>query len=237
MVWEATLVKHTDREYENELARLREQVLLMGATVEQLLESAMGALQRRDVDLAQRTIENDDPVDRLEMEIDRLCLRLLALRQPVASDLRFITMVLKVVTDLERSGDLAVNVCERVIEMGDVPTMPTHDSICRMGSLAQAMLRDALDAFVNRDALKAQAVMERDNAVDAMYEQLFPELGAVVRADPESVEMATRLQSIGKYVERIADHATNISEMVVFMVRGQDVRHHSEVALAGSKSR
>jgi phosphate transport system protein len=180
-------------------------------------------------------MENDDPVDRLEMEIDRLCLRLLALRQPVASDLRFITMVLKVVIDLERSGDLAVNVCERVIEMGDVPNTPTHESICRMGSLAQAMLRDSLDAFVNKDALKAQAVIQRDNAVDTLCEQLFPELGALVRADPESLETATRMQSIVKYVERIADHATNISEMVVFMVRGQDVRHHSEMALAGRR--
>lgn len=226
--------KHTDREYESQLARLRERVLLMGATVEHLLESAMDALERQDVELAQRTIDSDDRVDKLEVEIDGLCLKLLALRQPVASDLRFITMALKVVTDLERSGDLAVNLCERVIELSDTVHSSIFVSISHMGSLAQAMLRDALDAFVNRDALKAQSVMERDNAVDAQYEQLFPELGALVRANPESVETATRLQSIGKYVERIADHATNISEMVVFMVRGQDVRHRSDVVLAGN---
>lgn len=226
--------KHTDREYESQLARLRERVLLMGATVEHLLESAMDALERQDVELAQRTIDSDDRVDKLEVEIDGLCLKLLALRQPVASDLRFITMALKVVTDLERSGDLAVNLCERVIELSDTVHSGIFVSISHMGSLAQAMLRDALDAFVNRDALKAQSVMERDNAVDAQYEQLFPELGALVRSNPESVETATRLQSIGKYVERIADHATNISEMVVFMVRGQDVRHRSDIALAGN---
>ena len=141
-------------------------------------------------------------------------------------------MSLKVVTDLERSGDLAVNVSERVAELGSLPVMPVHDLVCRMGSLAQGMLRDALDAFVNGDALKAQAVIERDNSVDALYEQLFPELGAIMRSNPENVDSATRLQSIGKYVERLADHATNIAELVVFMVRGQDVRHRFEVAQA-----
>jgi phosphate transport system protein len=229
------LQKHTDREYENELETLRERVLLMGATVEQLIGAAMDAFERRDVALAQQAIDNDDQIDRLEVEIDRLCLRILALRQPVASDLRFITMSLKVVTDLERSGDLAVNVGERVVELGSFPSMPAHEIICRMGSLAQGMLRDALDAFVNGDALKAQAVVERDNSVDALYEQLFPELGAIMRSNPESVESATRLQSIGKYVERLGDHATNIAEMVVFMVRGQDVRHKFEVARAGRR--
>jgi phosphate transport system protein len=229
------LQKHTDREYENELETLRERVLLMGATVEQLIGAALDAFERRDVALAQRAIENDDQIDHLEVDIDRLCLRILALRQPVASDLRFIAMSLKVVTDLERSGDLAVNVSERVVELGSFPSMPAHDIICRMGSLAQGMLRDALDAFVNGDALKAQAVTERDNSVDALYEQLFPELGAIMRTDPESVDSASRLQSIGKYVERLADHATNIAEMVVFMVRGQDVRHGFEVAHAGRR--
>jgi len=229
------LQKHTDREYESELATLRERVLLMGAAVEQMVGSALDAFERRDVALAQRAIENDDQIDQLEMEIDRLCLRILALRQPVASDLRFITMSLKVVTDLERSGDLAVNVSERVVELGSFPAMPAHDLICRMGSLALGMLRDALDAFVNSDALKAQAVTERDNSVDALYEQLFPELGAIMRSNPENVDSASRLQSIGKYVERLADHATNIAELVVFMVRGQDVRHRFEIAQVGRR--
>jgi phosphate transport system protein len=229
------LQKHTDREYESELARLRERVLLMGASVEQVLEAALSALEHRDIALAQATIERDAPIDQLEIEIDRLCLRLLALRQPVASDLRFITMALKVVTDLERSGDMAVNLCERVVEMNPMETLPAYQAICRMGRLALGMLHDALDAFVNGDALKAQGVIDRDSNIDAMYEQLFPELGAFVRADPNRVETATRLQSIGKYVERIADHATNISEMVVFMVRGKDVRHRSELAQAARR--
>jgi len=224
------LQKHTDREYENELATLRERVILMGATVEQMFGMALDAFARRDVDMAQRTIDDDDRIDQLEIEIDRLCLRILALRQPVASDLRFITMALKVVTDLERSGDLAVNIGERVVELGSFEPLPAHELISHMGSLAQGMLRDALDAFVTSDALKAEAVVERDNTVDALYEQLFPALGSFMRASPEQVDSATRLQSIGKYVERLADHATNIAELVIFMVRGQDVRHRLEVA-------
>ncbi len=222
--------KHTDREYENELSTLRERVILMGAAVEQMLSVALDAFERRDAQLAQRAIDDDDRIDQLEMEIDKLCLRILALRQPVASDLRFITMALKVVTDLERSGDLAVNIGERVVELGAIATIPANELIGRMGSLAQGMLRDALDAFVTADALKAQLVVERDNTVDALYEQLFPALGSMMRASPESVDSATRLQSIGKYVERLADHATNIAELVIFMVRGQDVRHRLEVA-------
>ncbi len=227
--------KHTDREYENELATLRERVILMGAAVEQMLGVSLDAFERREIELAQRVIDNDDRIDQLEIEIDKLCLRILALRQPVASDLRFITMALKVVTDLERSGDLAVNISERVVELGSFATVPAHDVIGRMGSLAQGMLRDALDAFVSGDALKAQLVLERDNSVDALYEQLFPTLGAMMRANPEHVEPATRLQSIGKYVERLADHATNIAELVIFMVRGQDVRHRLEAAQSGRR--
>ena len=225
--------KHTDREYESELATLREKVILMGAAVEQMIGVSLEAFERRDLELAQRAIDEDDQIDQLEIEIDRLCLRILALRQPVASDLRFITMALKVVTDLERGGDLAVNISERVVELGSFATVPAHELIGRMASLAQGMLRDALDAFVSGDALKAQAVLERDNTVDALYEQLFPALGMLMRSNPEFVESATRLQSIGKYVERLADHATNIAELVIFMVRGQDVRHRLEVALGG----
>jgi len=205
----------------------------MGAAVEQTTGFALEAFERCDLELAQRAIDNDDRIDQLEIEIDRLCLRILALRQPVASDLRFITMSLKVVTDLERSGDLAVNVGERVVELGAFPRMPAHELICRMGSLAQGMLRDALDAFVNGDAMKAELVTERDNTVDALYEQLFPSLGTLMRSNPEHMDSATRLQSIGKYIERLADHATNIAELVIFMVRGQDVRHRLEVAHPG----
>ena len=169
----------------------------------------------------------DESVDKLELEIDELCLQILARRQPVASDLRFITTTLKLVTDLERIGDLCVNLCERVVEFASEPLPKGTTPIPKIAEAAHSMLHDALDAFVARDAARAEDVMGRDKVVDAYYAQLFPELIARMMADPQMVFRSTRLLSIGKYLERIADHATNIAEMVVFMVRGEDVRHLS----------
>ncbi len=218
-------LRHTDREYESELQTLREQVLLMGARVEEMMTNAMKAFVERNAQLARDTMATDRQIDQLELDIDELCLRILARRQPVASDLRFITTTLKLVTDLERIGDLGVNVCERVVELCDERPLPAATTITRMSDVAGEMLHDALDAFVASDAKKAQAVIERDSVVDATYAQLFPELVALMMADPSCVFRATRLQSVGKYLERIADHSTNIAEMVVFMVKGEDVRH------------
>jgi len=221
--------QHTDREYENELSKLRERVLLMGARVEVMIASGMRAFSERDVELARRTIDADRQIDQLELEIDEMSLRVLARRQPVAVDLRVVTTALKLVTDLERIGDLGVNICERVIELGDEPPLPVNVSVQRIADAALAMLRDALDAFVASDAVKAEQVLGRDQSVDAYYAQLFPELVAFMMANPSAVYRATRLQSIGKYLERIADHATNIAEMVVFMVKGEDVRHPGSI--------
>ncbi|MES1185000.1 MAG: phosphate signaling complex protein PhoU [Myxococcales bacterium] len=217
--------RHTDREYENELAQVRERILLMGARVEEMMTASRKCFVERNADLAKATIRNDHQIDTLEIEIDELCLQVLARRQPVASDLRFITATLKLVTDLERIGDLCVNMCERVQELCEDPTYPTQGPIPRIGEAAQAMLHDALDAFVAGDATKAEQVVDRDNVVDAYYAQLFPELVAHMMSDPTVVFRSTRMLSIGKYIERIADHATNIGELVVFMVRGLDVRH------------
>lgn len=217
--------RHTDREYESELGQLRERVLLMGARVEDMLTASRRAFLERDADLARLTIKSDSQIDVLEVQIDELCLQVLARRQPVASDLRFITATLKLVTDLERIGDLCVNMCERVEELCEDPNYPTQGPLPRIGEAAQAMLHDALDAFVAGDAAKAEQVVERDNVVDAYYAQLFPELVAHMMKDPAVIFRSTRMLSIGKYIERIADHATNIGELVVFMVRGLDVRH------------
>lgn len=218
-------LRHTDREYDAELTQLREFILLMGAKVEEMVSNSLKAFATRDGDLARQTIGMDRDIDQLELDIDELCLRVLALRQPVASDLRFITTSMKLVTDLERIGDLGVNVCERVVELTDEAPLSAVVTIQRMGDVACQMLRDALDAFVSADADQAQRVIERDNVVDTTYAQLFPELVGVMMTDPQCVFRATRLQSIGKYIERIADHSTNIAEMVVFMVQGKDVRH------------
>jgi phosphate transport system protein len=217
--------RHIDKEFESELERLREQILLMGARVEEMMKQAMRAFLDQNTKLARETIASDRLVDQLELEIDEACLRVLARRQPVASDLRFITTTLKLVTDLERIGDLCVNISERVLELGNDQGSQTGSPIPRIAEAAHAMLHDALDAFVARDANKAEEVLTRDKIVDAYYAQLFPELVARMMADPTVIYRSTRLLSIGKYLERLADHATNIAEMVVFMVKGQDVRH------------
>jgi phosphate transport system protein len=217
--------EHTDRQYENELRKLRDQLLLMGAKVEEMIANSVKALVTRDSDLAHRTIDGDHQINRLEVDTDDLCLRILAKRQPVASDLRVITIVMKMVTDLERIGDLGVNICERVIELNVEPPLKPYVDLPKMAEVAQGMVREALDAFVARDAERAQAVIDRDREVDAYYGQIFRELLTYMMEDARNIYRATRVQSIAKYLERIGDHATNLAEMVVFMVKGKDIRH------------
>jgi phosphate transport system protein len=217
--------EHTDQEFEQELRHLREQLLLMGSHVEGIISASLRALVERDSELAQRTIEADRVIDRLEIEIDGLCLQILARRQPVASDLRFVTMVLKAVTDLERMGDLGVNISERVLELNNETPLKPYVDLPRMADETQMMLREALDAFVAKDADRARRVIARDQIIDDLYAQIFRELLTYMMEESKNVYRATRLQSIAKYLERIADHATNLAELVVFMVKGSDIRH------------
>jgi phosphate transport system protein len=217
--------EHTDREYENELSKLREQLLLMGARVEEMIAGSVKSLVERDTALALRTLESDHLINRLEVDTDDLCMRILARRQPVASDLRFITIAMKMVTDLERMGDLGVNICERVIELNAEPPLKPYVDLPKMAEGVQAMVREALDAFVHRDADHAQRVIERDATLDAYYAQIFRELLTYMMEDTRNIYRATRVQSIAKYLERMGDHATNLAEMVVFMVKGKDIRH------------
>jgi phosphate transport system protein len=220
----------TDREYDAELHKLHDQLLIMGARVEEMIASSMRALVERDTELAQRMIDFDHQINRLEVEIDELCLRILARRQPVASDLRLITLALKLVTDLERIGDLCVNICERVIELNMEPPLKPYVDLPKMAQTAQSMIRDALDAFVNADVDRSRDVLDRDRVVDAYYGQIYRELLTYMMEDTRNIYRAIRAQSIAKYLERIGDHATNLAEMVIFMVLGKDVRH------LGSKS-
>jgi phosphate transport system protein len=216
---------HTDREYEAELSSLRERLLYMAARVEEQLVGALAAYERVDVALARRMSAADSQIDQLELEIDGLAIQLLARRQPVASDLRFVTTSLKVVTDLERIGDLATNICERVVELEGIGTGLRLSVINDMGRAARNMLRDAMDALVDGDAKKAQEVISRDTFVDDQYRALFPVIAQRMASSPEDLNTLMRTLSISKYIERIADHATNLAEMVVFMVDGRDVRH------------
>jgi phosphate transport system protein len=225
----------TDREYDAELHKLHDQLLLMGAKVEEMIANSMRALTERDSELARRMIEYDHQINRLEVEIDDLCLRILAKRQPVASDLRLITTALKLVTDLERIGDACVNICERVVELNTEPVLKPYVDLPRMAETAQAMVRDALDAFVQADPERAREVVERDRVVDAYYGQVFRELLTYMMEDPRNIYRALRAQSIAKYLERIGDHATNLAEMVIFMVMGKDVRHLGSMAEGGHR--
>ena len=216
---------HIDRDYESELSQLRESLLVMGAQVEKMLRASIRALVERDTVTAEVTLALDREINRLEKDIDDQCLRILARRQPVASDLRFITMVLKVVTDLERMGDMTVNICERVIELNEEDPLKPYVELVAMAQAAEGMLRDALDAFVDGDTDRAHAVIENDAVVDAYYKTVFRDLLTYMMENPRNIYQATRIQSVAKYIERIADHATNVAEMVVFMVRGKDIRH------------
>jgi phosphate transport system protein len=217
--------EHTDREYEGELRHLRDQLLLMGAKVEEMIAESVRAVVERDTAAAHRMMHLDQEINRLEMSTDDLALRILAKRQPVASDLRFITIAMKMVTDLERIGDLGVNICERALELNAEPPLKPYVDLPQMAVIAREMVRDALDAFVARDAERAQQVIERDRTVDVYYNQIFRELLTYMMEEPRNIYRATRVQSVAKYLERVGDHATNLAEMVVFMVKGEDIRH------------
>lgn len=216
---------HTDSLYESELRKLRESVLLMGAKCQEVVARALGALESREVEVARSLIPLDTHIDQLEVRIDDLALMILARRQPVAKDLRFIASVLKMVTDLERIGDLGVNICERVVELCAEPTLPEQQAVTSLGVDVTRMLQDALNAFANGDAALARDVLARDESVDQSFARIFHAMVGCMMQSPGNIERATRLQSLARYLERIADHATNVAEMVVFMVKGQDVRH------------
>ena len=219
------LKKHTDRTYDAELDELRSKLLTLGGKVEAEIAQSMRALAERDSKLAEQVVGSDREVNRLELEVDESCRRLLALRQPAASDLRFITTALKIVVDLERIGDLAVNIAERAIDLNQSPPMrPVHD-LTRLAQLCQSQLRKALDAFVDADADKAQAVIKDDDLLDALYHNLFNELLALMMEDPRNIRRANSLLFVAKHLERLGDHATNVAELVVYLVRGTDVRH------------
>src|SRR5258708_29177525 len=221
--------EHTIHQYDADLRRVQTSLLRMGAKVEEILESSMRALVERDVDLARRMIEFDRQINRLEVDIDEACLVLLARRQPMASDLRFITTALKLVVDLERIGDLGVNICERAIELGTDPPLRPYVDLETMGADVRKMVAEALDAFVARDAEQAERVIEEDKKVDARYVQTFRELLTWMMEDPRTIQPATRLQAVAKYLERVGDHATNLAEQVVFLVKGKDIPHHGHL--------
>ncbi len=211
--------------FDDELTGLKERILKMGLLVEAAIRDSIKALVERDSDLAREVIRKDHQINALDVEIDEECIRLIALRQPKAGDLRFITTAMKITTDLERMGDLAEDISERAIELNEEPPLKPYIDIPRMAEIAQGMLIDVLDAFVRKDTSIAYDIIKRDDAVDNLTVQIFNELMFFMIQDPRAVSRAVKITYISKYLERIADHATNIAEMVVYMVEGRMIRH------------
>jgi phosphate transport system protein len=216
---------HTSREFEAELRELRGQILLMGSRCERAVERALAAFWQGDNALADDVCEIDRAIDKDEITIDALILHILALRQPVATDLRGVMAALKLVTDLERIGDEAVNIAERVGQGSYAHRAGVQEALVQMGSLAQHMLRSALDAFVHGDIDRAKSIITEDDAVDTLYGQSLDAVTAFMAQHPDEVTGAIAVMKVAKFLERIADHATNIAEEVIFAVAGQDVRH------------
>jgi len=214
-----------ERHLDGELNDLKRKLLLMGGSVESQLQEVLQALTERNSDLAIHVVENDLPINQLDVEIDEACLSLLALNHPTAGDLRFITTTMKISTELERMSDLAENIAERAIELNNEPQLKPYIDIPRMAGWTSRMVKECLDAFVNRDVNLARKVCRDDAFVDDLTEQLFRELVSFMLEDPRTITRAARLTFIGKYYERIADHATNIAELVVYMVEGKIIRH------------
>lgn len=218
-----------------ELAKLRDMLIRMGVLVEASIKDSVRSLVNRDSELARRVIAHDHEINCLDVQIDEECIKVLALTQPMASDLRFITTALKITADLERIGDNSVNIAERALELNEEPLLKPYVDIPHMGSIAQGMVRDAIDAFVNGDKKLALDVIMRDDEVDDLNEIVFQELTAIMTRDSETVRRAVKISYVSKYLERIADHATNIAEMVVYLIEGKIIRH-TEIHREGAKS-
>lgn len=219
------MTEHTDKQYEQELKALKEKILLMGSFVETMTAASLKTLIERDSKQAEQVLKSEPQANQLEMEIDDRCLQMLALRQPTASDLRFITIGLKISKDLERIGDLAVNIMEQAEELNREPPLKPYEDLPRMGEKAQQMVRKALDAFVDSNAPLAQQVCQLDDEIDDLNRKVFRELIDRMQKDSSAIARGIHLIWIAKQLERIADHATNIAEEVIFMVQGRDIRH------------
>jgi phosphate transport system protein len=216
------------RHFQEELEQLKTRLLEMGGLAEEQVRVAVKALVDRDRDLIERVLSSDEPINRLHIEIDGRCFTLLALHQPMAVDLRAIVSAVKINTDLERVGDLAINIAEAARRYAQHPAVKKLIDIPRMAAIAQSMLRDALDAFVRRDMVLAQHVLDEDDKLDSLKTQIFRELLTYMLQDPATIEAALDLILISRHLERIGDHATNIAEDVIFMVSARDVRHHAD---------
>ena len=215
--------------FQQELNKLKGNLLQIAGLAERAISNAVEALVKRDTPLAEKTIAEDEKINQMELRIDDMCLKLLALHQPMAADLRFITSAMRINTELERIGDQAVNIAERVISLNQEPQLKPYIDIPRMAEISQSMVKDVMDAFVNGDAQLARSVCERDDQVDGLNDQVFRELLTYMMGDSKTITRAVHLIIVSRCLERIADHATNIAEGVIFMVKALVIKHHADV--------
>ncbi|HXW53018.1 MAG TPA: phosphate signaling complex protein PhoU [Myxococcota bacterium] len=216
---------HTNRAFDNDLRILRDRILLIAGRVEKMVANAIKSLSENDTALAQKTIDYDKSIDSDEVIVDRMSIELLAQRQPVGQDLRFIVSVIKMVTYFERLGDLAIKICHRIIELNRLDRSHDAGDIADMAKSVQAMIRETLEAFLERDYEKALSVIMKDDAVDELHHLITKRLIAEMHAHKELVENYYHLLSIAKWLERMGDHCTNLAEIIIYMIKGQDVRH------------
>lgn len=215
---------------QHDLDRLKKEILAMGALVEEAINRAIASLTHRDAALARQVLEGDDAIDRKEVEVEDMCLKMLALHQPVAGDLRYIIAVLKVNNDLERMGDLAQNIAERALFLATNDPIQVDLDFSRMVELVRRMVGQSLDALVNQDPVLARRVCLQDDDVDRLQRHMFEMLQALMMKDPRTVERAVQVLSVSRHLERIADSATNVAEDIVFMVEGDIIRHRNDPA-------
>jgi phosphate transport system protein len=227
--------QHTDKNFAQDLHALKEGILKMGSLVEAMVARSIESLVKRDSNEARQVIADDQKVDRLEMDIDNLCLKILALHQPAAVDLRFVAVGMKISTDLERMGDLAVNIGEQVLELNKMEPLKPYIDLPIMAEKSQAMLRSALQSFIDRDASRAKSICASDDEVDHLNLKIQNELLEIMKIMPEGVERGVRLIVIARQLERVADHATNVAEEVSFLVKGEDIRHGAGAISAGPR--
>lgn len=217
-----------ERQFDQELNDLKENLLKMASLAEEAIAKSIKALVERNSNLAQKIIDQDSKINFLEIEINNQCLKLLALKQPMAVDLRFITSAMKIVSHLERIADQAVNISQRTLELLKQPLLKPLIDIPRMAELAQGMVRTSIDSLVNKDSLLAKKIGGRDNLVDDLNDQIFRELLTYMIEDPRTIKRAIELILVGRHLERIADLATNISEEVVFILNGKNIKHPNQ---------
>jgi phosphate transport system protein len=217
--------RHTSTHYERELQDVKKGLIYVGALTEKAIRSAMESLLERNSDLARKVIADDDQIDTIDTELEDKCIRLLALRQPAARDLRFITTAIKINGHLERIGDMAVNIAQKAIILNEEPQLKPYIDLPRMADITREMIKESLDALVNEDTVLADKVRQAEHTVDSLNDQIFRELLTFMLEDPRTIHRALLIMQISKNLERIADHAKGIADMVIYMVTGESVRH------------